>query len=246
MDGDVAPGSSDSANRAHWETVGASYGAEWESPGKTLMSERELDFVARHVPPGAGAALDVGTGNGRILHRLLRAAPEADLYGVDIAEAMLDVCRGRFGDEPRVKDLRLCDVSRQPVPFDRRFAFISAIRVLKYSPAWTESVARLGGSLEPGGTLVFSMPNRASANRLSRPYAVAWYQASRRELASACEAAGLRVTEMAGFTRLPYAAYRRAGAGLPVRVLLGTEALADRLLGATVLTRELFVAATTR
>lgn len=243
MGGNALAASSESANQAHWENVGASYRAEWESPGKQLLSEKELAFVARHVPSGARAGLDVGTGNGRILDRLLTAAPAAELYGVDVAQAMLDACRARFAGEPRVVDLQLCDVSQQPLPFDRQFDFISAIRVLKYSPAWKQSVARLAASLEGGGTIVFTMPNRASVNRLSRAYAVPWYQSSEAELRTVCADAGLRVVDMAGFARLPYVAYRRAPDGLPVRALLGAEGLAERVLGRTRLARELFVAA---
>jgi SAM-dependent methyltransferase len=242
------PGSSESANKAHWESVGASYRAEWELPGKRVLSERELAFVARHLTEsgvGAGAALDVGTGNGRILDRLLATAPDVELYGIDVAAAMLAVCQARFQDEPRVKELRACDISQDPVPFDRRFGFVSAIRVLKYSPTWPESVARLTDSLEPGGRFVFSMPNRVSANRLSRDYAVPWFQTSRRDLMALCERLGLRILEIAGFVRLPYLAYRRAGDGLPLKMLVGTENGLERLLGPTFLTRELFVAATT-
>ena len=241
------PESSESANKAHWESVGASYDSEWDSPAKRLLSERELDFVVRHLAePEPAAALDIGMGNGRILERLLAATSSTELYGVDVAAAMLAVCEAKFRREPRVKALQLCDVSTDPVPFDRLFGFISAIRVLKYSAAWPGSVARLAKSLEPGGRLVFSMPNRASVNRLSRAYAVPWYQTSPHELLAVCDAAGLRVLEVAGFARLPYVAYRKAGAGPPLKALMGAERTMERLLGRTSLTRELFVAATSK
>jgi len=239
------PGSSESANKAHWESVGASYRAEWEPPAKRLLSARELDFVSHHLEQSAAdAALDVGTGNGRILERLLAATASTELYGIDVAAAMLAVCEARFRDEPRVKALRLCDISVEPVPFDRRFGFISAIRVLKYSAAWPGSVTRLAKSLQPGGRLVFSMPSRTSVNRLSRAYAVPWYQTSRAELQSACDGAGLRVLDVAGFARLPYIAYRRATDGPSLKALVSAEAAMERLLGKTALARELFVAAT--
>lgn len=238
--------SSESANKAHWEGVGADYDVEWEPPAKQRLSEKELAFVADVLTGGgpAGRALDVGIGNGRILAHLLSVTASTEFYGIDVAAAMVEVCQRRFRDESRVKELALCDVSREPIPFASRFDFISAIRVLKYSPAWAASITHLVGSLAPGGRLVFTMPNRNSLNLFSREYAVPWYQARRRELEAVCDGAGLRVTAVEGFARLPYAAYRTAADGWPLRVVIGGEAALGRIFGKTVGTRELFVAAT--
>jgi SAM-dependent methyltransferase len=237
--------SSESANKAHWESVGADYHVEWEPPAKQRLSEKELAFVARGLTAGPAArALDEGIGNGRILDHLLSVTTVTEFYGIDVAAAMVEVCHARFRDEPRVRGLALCDVSQEPVPFEGRFDFISAIRVLKYSPSWAASVTRLAGCLEAGGRLVFTMPNRNSLNRLSRDYAVPWYQASRRELEAVCDGAGLRITAVEGFSRLPYVAYRRAADGWPLKAVIGGEAALERLLGTTVGVRELFVTAT--
>jgi SAM-dependent methyltransferase len=228
---------SESANKAHWESVGAGYQAEWEPPAKQQLSEKELAFVARGLAgaPAATRALDVGIGNGRILDHLLSVTTSTEFYGIDVAAAMVEVCRARFRDEPRVRDVALCDVSREPVPFDGPFDFISAIRVLKYSPSW-----------KPGGRFVFTMPNRNSINRLSRAYAVPWYRTSRRELEDVCDGAGLSITAMEGFSRLPYVAYRRATHGWALKAVIGGERALDRALGSTVGVRELFVDAVLR
>lgn len=234
----------ESANRAHWEGVGSSYNTGWAHPAKQKLSQLELDFVSRYCNmTAAGQALDVGIGNGRILEHLLGSTSASRFYGIDLADAMVDDCRTRFGDEPRVMALERCDISRDVIPFETRFDFVSAVRVLKYSPNWREILGVLSSCLHPGGVLAFSMPNRSSLNRLSRPYAVPWYQATAGDIRQACLSAGLEVLELKGFARLPHAAYERSDHAWVMRAVLGAEAALGHLLGATALTREIFVAA---
>jgi SAM-dependent methyltransferase len=206
------------------------------------LSRRELDFVGRHLDDAKpGTALDVGIGNGRILDSLLSRTVDTVFYGVDFAQAMVDVCRSHFADEARVVELALCDIARAPLPFEARFDFISAIRVLKYSPDWDDVLASLVERLEPGGTLVFSMPNRISINRFSRPYSVPWYMTAPKELRGRCETLGASILEMCAFPRFPYIAYQRAR-GWGVRSLESAERVLSAACGDTFLGRELFVA----
>jgi len=207
------------------------------------LSRRELDFVGRHLEVTASTtALDVGIGNGRILEFLLSRTVDTVFYGIDFAQAMVDVCRSKFADEARVAELALCDIAHAPLLFEAQFDFISAIRVLKYSPNWPDVLGTLVDRLVPGGTFVFSMPNRVSINRLSRPYSVPWYMTTAKELRAQCDALGAPVVEMCAFPRLPYVAYERAQ-GWGLIALQSAERVLTTACGDTVLGRELFVAA---
>jgi SAM-dependent methyltransferase len=233
--------------RRHWEELGASYSQGWASPAKQALSRGELEFLGRHVGrPEPARALDVGIGNGRILDHLLRRTSATRFFGVDVADAMVEVCRQSFAGEPRVQALARCDLVHEPLPFEESFGFISAVRVLKYVPRWTEALARLVDHLDEGGTMVFSVANRHSLNGVSRPYAVPWGTVSQAEVRAACASLGLAVGEVAGFARLPYRAYELDAARWVPGAVVVVERALDRLLGGTRLTRELFVAATRR
>jgi SAM-dependent methyltransferase len=230
-------------SRDHWERLGGDYAADWSRPARRLLSERELGFVAAGLATTrVRTALDIGVGSGRILAELLRRSDAAEIYGVDAAAAMVESCRERFADEPRIRDLRVVDVAREPLPFEN-VDFISSIRVLKYSENWRAIVAKIGEALAPGGAAVFSMPNSVSLNRLSRPYEVPWHSVSRRGLEEVCRDAGLEPVEVRGFTKLPHGFETR-----PRRpaVAAGVAAIDGGLAGAigdAWLARELFVIA---
>ena len=229
--------------RDHWERLGGDYAADWGRPARRLLSERELGFVASGLSrTNVRTALDIGVGSGRILAELLRRTDAAEIYGVDAAAAMVELCRERFAGEPRIRDLRVVDVARESLPVESA-DFISAIRVLKYSENWPTIVAKIAEALAPGGVTVFTMPNSVSLNRLSRPYEVPWYSVTRRALAEVCRGAGLEPVEVRGFTKLPHFFYTR-----PRRpaVAAGVAAIDRGLAGAighTSLARELFVMA---
>jgi 2-polyprenyl-3-methyl-5-hydroxy-6-metoxy-1,4-benzoquinol methylase len=227
-------------DRRHWSELNCAYSGGWETPARQAMSARELEFVleyARRTP--VGRVLDVGVGNGRILAGLLSVAPpDCEAYGVDLADEMVEVTRTRFADEPRVKDLRVCDVSREELPVDG----ITAVRILKYSENWRKIVERVGARLSPDGVFVFSLSNRRSLNRLSRPYAVRTHHATAAQVADVCRRADLRVLAFSGSTKLPYGVYTLSSSTALAGVLLAAEKSLDAVLGRSTLTRELFVA----
>ena len=233
-------------NKEHWENVGADYGHSWDPPAMELLSAQELDFVSRHLPPDARAVLDIGIGSGRILDQLLRSTRSAHIFGVDVAESMVRACQERFSGEPRVAQLAVCDIAADPIPFDCHFDFISSIRVLKYSANWPDIVARLVSLLSdlPNGqaTLVLSMPNRNSISRFSRDYAVPWETTTRSELVDLCEHLEVHPTEIVGFGRLPFFAYKVRGPRRLATSVIAIERMLGRLFGPTFLARELFVA----
>jgi SAM-dependent methyltransferase len=186
--------------------------------------------------------LDVGMGTGRILDNYVRSTDGPAIYGVDFAPEMVTVCRRRFAHEERVKGLAVCDVSREDVPFDGAFDFISAIRSIKYNENWRSIIEKLLGRLSRDGVLVFTMPNVYSLSRFSRQGELLWHKTSQAEIESLCKKLEVRLLDIAGFTRLPARLYTASRWPPYCRLLLSFEQLMESLLGRTLLVRELFVA----
>lgn len=231
-------------NREHWESIGANYTAEWAPPARSRLGELELEFIVEGLRRSPGrTALDVGIGSGRILDGLHRSSRETELWGIDLARAMVDATRARFADEPRVRELRVCDLAREPVPFAQEFDFISAIRMLKYNDDWRGMVAKLVAQLSPAGVIVFTMSNTRSLNAISRPYAIDGHDASRAQLRELCDELGLTVLAEEGFTKLPHFVYSRLRSPLPTRGVLAVDRALSRLVGGPAFAREVFVAA---
>ncbi|MGY1703999.1 class I SAM-dependent DNA methyltransferase [Geodermatophilus sp. SYSU D00697] len=235
------------ALRAHWASVGGNYTAEWQPPARARLGERELDFVVAALQRSAArTALDVGIGSGRILSALLERTETTEFYGIDIAEAMVEATRNRLAGEERLRDLRVCDLSSEPLPFDRTFDFISAIRMLKYNEDWRDMVGKLATALSPDGVLVFTMTNSRSLNRFAREYAVPYESTTRSELEELARTLGLDVLDVAGFTKLPHRVYSGVRSPRLAKGLLAVDATLDRVVGSTTFAREIFVAAQRR
>ena len=235
-------------NEEHWDHLGARYAENWAGRAQQELSGKELAFVRRQVArASARTALDVGIGTGRVLGCLLESPAVDAVYGIDVAERMVEVCQARFGANPKVRALVRCDIARETPPVPRELGFISAVRVLKYDANWWEILeARLIPHLAPEGIIVFSMPNANSVKRIARAYPVDYFTTTGRELRDRLDGAGLEVLELTGFAKLPDPAYRLSRAAAPTRVLLATERALDRLVGPATFSRELFVAARRR
>jgi SAM-dependent methyltransferase len=231
-------------NREHWESVGAAYTAEWAPPARYRLGELELAFIAESLRRGpARSALDVGIGSGRILDGLLHSTRETEFWGIDLARAMVDATRARFADEPRVRELRVCDLSREPLPYTQEFDFVSAIRMLKYNDNWRAMVGKLVAQLSPQGVIVFTMSNSQSLNAISRPYAIGGIDASLAEMRELCDELGLTILAEQGFTKMPHFVYSRLRSPRATRGVLALDRTLSRLLGGPRFAREVFVAA---
>ena len=230
-------------NRSHWDSLGAQYSENWASVSQQLLSEQETSFLLRHLPPAPGlAVLDVGIGSGRILEKLIAQEQVAAVYGVDISSEMVDVCRKRFGEVPKIRGLFVCDVSREPLPVPGNLGFISAVRMLKYSPNWPDMIEKLLAHLAPDGVFVFSMPNDNSIKRFARPYAIEYFKTSAKELRRRFGRPDVEVLEVTGFSKMPDFLYRRGRHPKVASGLMLLERRLDDAIGPATLARELFVA----
>lgn len=110
------------------------------------------------APPAKGAVLEVGCGTARNLIRAAQLYPEAQFYGLDVSEAMLQSARAsvaRCGLAGRIV-LRKGDATAFEAEqlfalhgFDR--VFISY--ALSMIPAWRDVVRRAAACVSPGGKL---------------------------------------------------------------------------------------------
>ena len=110
----------------------------------------QLDELARDLASrtSEGPLLDVGTGPGRLLGAIHRVAPRIRLYGLDIAEAMVQ--RARSVLEGIEVDLRAGTIERTDYPSD----FFEIVTCTTSLYLWDEPIACLAEIhriLRPGG-----------------------------------------------------------------------------------------------
>lgn len=109
------------------------------------------DLLAFTGPVSPWAILEPGCGTGLYTRLLLAAFPRAEILGVDISAAMLEVARRKIAD-PRAT-FRIADAETFD---DGRYDLISANAAFQWFTDLPGSLARLAGLLAPGGTLSFS------------------------------------------------------------------------------------------
>lgn len=113
-------------------------------------------LIAELAPPRGGSVLEIGCGTGRNLVAVGKAWPEAQLFGVDISDAMLATARtslGRAGIDAKLARGDACDFDPQALfgraTFDR--VFISY--TLSMIPDWVGAITQGARVLAPGGVL---------------------------------------------------------------------------------------------
>ena len=96
--------------------------------------------------------LDAGCGAGQIMSDLLLRG--ARVSGFDVSPAMIEIARGRLGDEV---DLRVADLG-EPLPYsDNAFDVVIASLALHYVENWASTLAELRRVLVPSGRLLVSI-----------------------------------------------------------------------------------------
>jgi 2-polyprenyl-3-methyl-5-hydroxy-6-metoxy-1,4-benzoquinol methylase len=235
---------SQNRNKKFWENLQPEkYEEAWKHSAKQMLSARELDLVTSTFPVKHQWILDIGIGTGRILKRLIRDSSDAaSIRGIDISPNMVAYCREKYAGQTKIRELVVCDISSDHISFQEKFDYITAIRVLKYSQNWKETLEKLRCILAPEGILLFSMPNMYSISRWEPFHGrYHWQCTSPRELQNTLENIGYRNISICGFSRLPEAWYRTSKNITLSTMLLGAENILSFCLGRTFLTRELFV-----
>lgn len=227
--------------KKHWDMVGAGYDKYWQSQGKQMLLRKELDFITHYLTPvHAKDALDIGIGSGRILENYHRQISPKYIDGIDIAQAMVDVCRKRFMRSKRVRTLAVCNIATQNLPFPARYDFVSAIRVLKYNKNWKEIINKIFGYLKNEGVLVFSMPNKHAFIRFT-PTDTQQYYTTVQEIQDCVRSCGFTLLEITSFSKIPDIFYDFVDTPKAVHLLSQSEKLLEKI-GKNVGGKEFFVA----
>jgi len=104
--------------------------------------------------------LDVGCGNGYVLSKY--ASEGADVYGVDITQAAIELTRKRFEHLKLFGDFRVADAQKLPFP-DNTFDCVCSMGVLHHIPNTQKAVDEIYRVLKPGGRLIVMFYHRNSA-----------------------------------------------------------------------------------
>lgn len=229
-------------DQQHWERIGNSYNAFWESKAKQELSKKELGFINRYLKENKSQyILDIGVGSGRIIENYLVNSEAKEIYGVDWACSMIEFCSDKFKNNQRVQKLVTCNISNERLPFERKFDFISAIRVLKYNKNWKEIAGKIINSLDNNGVFVFTMPNRNSFLRFTKPE-TSIHSSSKKELEKLIQGQNGEIIHITSFMKLPDAFYDICNNRLYSVILLRFEQILQKILGDLFLSRIFFIA----
>ena len=107
------------------------------------------DFVLDQLPAEAGAALDLGCGNGRLTRRLAERCQR--VLAIDSSKGMIRQAQSRSGSYRNI-DYCVADIRDFALPRGY-FDFVQSVATLHHLPL-RETLIVLRASLKPGGTLV--------------------------------------------------------------------------------------------
>ncbi len=233
-------------DKKYWEQIGNSYTAFWKSKAKQELSKKELGFINKNLEKTKSRyILDIRVGSGRIIENYLAGSKVKGIWGIDWAGSMVSFCRNKFKNNKRVQKIAVCNISKERLPYERKFDFISAIRVLKYNKNWKEIVGRIIGGLDDNGIFVFTMPNKNSFLRFTKPE-TSIYSTTKKGLEKVIQEQSGEVIQITSFMKLPDVLYDISDKKLYVSTLLWFEQILKIILRDTLLSRIFFVAAKKR
>jgi SAM-dependent methyltransferase len=124
-----------------------------ESPARSAEIHEYRSFAGKRV-------LDVGSGNGYVLSRY--ALVGAEVFGVDLTDQAIALCRQRFSYMGLVGDFRVADAEKLPFP-DNSFDCVCSMGVLHHVPDTERAIREIVRVLRPGGRLIVMFYHRNSA-----------------------------------------------------------------------------------
>jgi SAM-dependent methyltransferase len=110
------------------------------------------------LPAGRGSALDIGCGDGSVLHRLADAGFEP--YGIDLDHKSISIARSKFALS-NVAVATLEDWAKQCAEQARRFDLITFFEVLEHQDSPLSFLAQVAQLGKPGSMVAGSVPNRS-------------------------------------------------------------------------------------
>jgi arsenite methyltransferase len=112
--------------------------------------------------------LEVGFGGGYLIGRMAEVVTAGGLAGVDVSQAMVDVCSRRFHALIQAGRLDLRCASAESLPYpDGHFTGACTVNSIFYWPDAPQAIRELSRVLEPGGRLVLCLTCPESLQRKS-------------------------------------------------------------------------------
>lgn len=205
----------------------------------------ETDLVEnaiRVVQKKTVKVLDIGVAIGRICDAILKHSVE--LYGTDISQTMIDYCKEKYAGNKKVKQFKLHDI-HSPLPRDwGTFDVVSAFRVLAYTPNVQEELANIYSTMNTGGILVFTYPNKYSSAMLPKMVyktTIHGYEKSYGEIKKIIEKAGFSDYKIIGYSRLLDMFYDNSNSQLSSNLLFAVEKFLSIILGPTLFVRLFYI-----
>ncbi|MCX6739604.1 MAG: class I SAM-dependent methyltransferase [Candidatus Parcubacteria bacterium] len=236
------------ANKEYWNDFNSDYSKVWQSQAKQILSQKELGFINEYLRrENINKILDVGVGNGRILKNLIAHSDQAaEIYGIDIAEQMVNICLNKYKDEPKIREIKVCNLSKENLNFNNKFDFITAIRVLKYNLNWPEIIKKIYSGLNNDGYFIFTMPNELSItffhkDKFANGKLMIQYSTPNKikEILNDC---GFENIKIKSFSKLPDFLYYLSNNMYYVKLLLLLENILSKTFGNILFGRILFIA----
>ena len=116
--------------------------------------------------------LDVGCGNGYVLSKY--ATEGAEVFGVDITQASVDLCNKRFGYLGLKGHFQVADAQAIPFP-DDTFDCVCSMGVLHHVPDTQKAINEIYRVLKPGGRLIVMFYHRNSAKYKLKYRVFSWF-----------------------------------------------------------------------
>lgn len=125
------------------------WGIRW---GYFSHPRREIvDMIKRH-PKAKFRVLDIGCGLGSMLQEIGNLYPKAELYGIEINQAVVDIA-GNY--------LNICcgDIEQDEIPFETEFDYIILADILEHTKEPEKVLNKLKKYLTASGAFIISLPN---------------------------------------------------------------------------------------
>ena len=235
----------------YWNERGESYSKSWRSLAKKRLSKLETDLVEKVICSKEEGVkthrknklktLDIGIGTGRITEAILKH--QVIHYATDISKTMVEYCREKFKNNPKIREIIVHDVLT-PLPRKwGKFDAITAFRVLSYSPKWQEELINLYRVLKPGGSLIFTFPNKYSSTMISKlkRRSIEGCEVSVRELEITLKKIGFSEWNIIGFSRLLDSFYDLCDSEISACILFTIERILSFVFGKTLFVRLFYV-----
>jgi len=236
--------------KEQWNNYSSKYANIWTGGSRTLMRKNEMNFIKKFIFSDTKKLLDVGCGTGRILEEYCGSNNILEIYGIDIAEKMVEICHQKQMTCSKIKAIEVCDISCEEIPYNVSFDLVSAIRVFKYNKNWKQILEKLLKKCSTRGMVVFTIPNSRSINRLANFISTILrkennyfiFRSNYGELKRICDNANCELLEISSFSKIPDFLYDLSKSEFYGKVVLSVERFLEILFGKILFGKELFVA----